>query len=196
MRPSLLQLTTSPRLVLPVVIVAVSIAIGGGLLARDAYQTVAQRPVNDVSPTSLAPEEQPGPRKVQLTRDAAKHPQAETVTSLLQTYFDGINDRDFDGYKASVTSDKARDKTEQQWLVGYRTTKNGSVQVHRLEYGGKDRLVALVSFTSTQDPADAPVTLEDAKCIRWRQALPIVREQGHWKIANSPPGSIPGMTKC
>lgn len=191
-----MQLTTSPRLVLPAVIVAASIAVGGGLLARDAYDASPTAGTVEGSEHSNIPaDQQPGPTKVQLTRDATKHPLAGTVRNLLQTYMDGINNHDYESWKTAVTAEKAHDQTRKQWEDGYRTTKNGSAVVSRIEVAAPNRVLVLLSFTSTQDPTYAPVTFPKA-CIRWRQALPIVREQGLWKVASTPPGSRPDTDEC
>lgn len=197
--PAIVNASVSSRWLVPVLIGVVSFALAGGLLARDLYQRAdsdaAIGPVSLPTTTSLAPEQQPGSPLVKLTPDAARHPHDETVRRLLQAYFDGINGRNYDRWKTSVTSERVRAKTERQWLRDYRSTQDGNILVHRIETAHDDTMRVLLSFTSTQDIRDAPVILP-RRCIRWWLALPIALEQGHWKIDTVPPGTVPEMAAC
>ncbi|MGH3434516.1 MAG: hypothetical protein ACRDQB_16950 [Thermocrispum sp.] len=186
------------RWLLPVLIGVVSLAVAGGVLAREFYQRerAQTRPTVELpAATSLKPAEQPGSPEVSLTPDAARHPHGETVRALLEAYTNGINERNYERWKTAVSAERIADKPEQKWLEGYRSTRNGSILVHRIETGPDDALRMLFSFTSTQDLADAPPTLQST-CIRWRLMLPIVRQNGQWKIATVVPGTIPESRRC
>lgn len=178
------------RWLAPVLVVVVSLAVAGGLLARDLYQREEpDRAAAEVPAASaLKPSEQPGPREVKLTPDAANHPYGDTVSSLLQSYIDGINGRNYDRWKTAVTVERVRKQPERQWLQDFRSTRNGSVLVHRIESTPNGTLRVLVSFTSTQDRDDAPDTLKET-CIRWQLAWPLAQERGQWKIAPVPQGT-------
>lgn len=186
------------RWLLPVLIGVVSLAVAGGLLARDFYQrerpeerTAVQLPASK----SLKPGEQPGSPEVKLTPDAARHPHGETVRALLEAYTNGINSRNYDRWKTAVSMKRIQLRSEKDWLVDYRSTRNGSPLVHRIETGPDGTLRMLFSFTSTQDIRDAPPTLR-VKCIHWRLTLPIVLENGQWKIASVVAGTVPEFEKC
>ena len=187
------------RWLVPVLVAVVALTVGGGLLVRELYrqpestdrQVVAALPPE----TSLRPDQQPGPRTVELTADAVAHPEDEPVRALLQTYFDAINDRSYDRWKTTVTTDRVRAKSQSEWLAEYRSTQDGSIIVYRIESTPQNGLQVLLAFTSTQNVADAPPNLPEA-CIRWRLALPVVREGGQWKVDTVPSGTVPESAKC
>lgn len=186
------------RWLAPVLILVVSVTVAGGLWVRDLYQRSETSDPGALAvpqSQSLAPHEQPGSSEVQLSTDAARHPHSQTVRGLLQAYIDGINERNYDKWKTSVTLARINDKPEDAWLEAYRSTTNGSVVVHRIETAPDDRLRVLVGFTSTQDAADAPEKFV-AECIKWRLVLPLTQEDGHWKIDVTPPGSPVERSRC
>lgn len=188
----------SLRWLMPALVVAASVALGGGLIARDFYTGASggePAPVTASGTTSLAPELQPGSPVVQLSPDAAEHPHDQTVRRLLQAYFDGINGRNYERWKTAVTRGRVRAITEQQFLTDFRSTRDGSILVHRIESAPQGKLRVLLSFTSTQDVADAPPTLPEP-CIRWSLSLPLALENGQWKIDTVVSGTVPEYRKC
>lgn len=185
------------RWVLPVVLLAVSLTAAAGLLARQVYTARASTdPPAVVQPSlSVAPEEQPGDAMVRGTADATSHPLYETVRQLLQTYFDAINAKNYRGWRAAVTSKRAENEPEREWQVAYRSTRDGSVVVHRIESGPVDSMRVLVSFTSVQNPEDAPLELAEP-CIRWRVVLSLTVEGNDWKLDTGPTSATPEHDKC
>ncbi|SFO86388.1 hypothetical protein SAMN05421810_101228 [Amycolatopsis arida] len=188
---------TLPWLV-PALVVVVSLAVGGGLLARELYRPPEQ-PVDAViaTPTStpLPPDQQPGSPMVRLARGAATHPEGEPVRRLLQAYFDAINGRNYERWKTTVTVERVAVKPKREWLTEYRSTRDGNILVYRIETAPQGRLQVLVAFTSTQDVADAPPGLP-ATCVHWRLALPVLREGGQWKLDTVPAGTTPEREPC
>ncbi len=182
---------TTARWLAPVLIAVVSLAVAGGVLAREFYQREKPEAVAVALPTttSLKPSDQPGPREVQLSPDAAQHPYGQTVRSLLQAWMDGINDRNYEKWKTAVTIDRVRKSPKHQWLKDFGTTRNGSLLVRRIESAPNGTLRVLVSFTSTQAPEHAPERTPGATCNRWDLAWPLVLEDGQWKIAAVPKGT-------
>jgi hypothetical protein len=185
------------RLLVPILLAVLAVALGGGVAARELYRPESRDAVGKTvsSPPTVSPEEQPGPPVVQLTPDAMRHPRSGTVRRLLQTHFDAINGRNYARWKTTVTSDRIRDKTRDSWLADYRTTRDGSIVIQRIERASERRLAVLVAFTSTQDVADAPPQLP-AQCIRWRLRLPVTMENGQWKIDTVPVGTAPEHDRC
>ncbi|WP_246076323.1 hypothetical protein [Amycolatopsis cihanbeyliensis] len=187
-----------PRWLVPVLIVVVSLTVGGGLLARELYKLPDRNEDTEgVLPTttSLPPEQQPGPSQVELTPGAAAHPENESVRQVLQTYVDAINQGNYAAWTTTVTRDRVQERTESQWRFQYRSTEDGSVLVHRVETVPDGSLRVLVGLTSTQDPVDAPADLPEP-CIRWHLTLPMTVEGGSWKIDSVPAGSTPEYGKC
>ncbi|NIJ13536.1 hypothetical protein FHU38_003880 [Saccharomonospora amisosensis] len=192
--------TPSPgllRWLVPVLIVVVSLTVGGGLLARELYQPPRRDdgPATSVRATTpWPPGRQPGSPKVGFTGDAAAHPEAEPVRRLLQEHFDAINARDYDRWARTVVAERTQTQPRPEWLANYRSTRDGSILVYRIE-AAPNGLTVLIGFTSTQDVADAPPELPEA-CIRWRLALPLARQHDGWRIDTLPAGSTPEYTSC
>ncbi|SDZ42744.1 hypothetical protein SAMN05421504_11650 [Amycolatopsis xylanica] len=188
--------TSTQRWLIPALIVVVSLTVGGGLLARELYSPPAAAPiVPGTLPTSvsLAPEDQPGSDEVFLTADAAAHPDGEGVRGALQIYFRSINQKNYDLWASVASAKRLSSKPRDQWLDDYKSTKDGSVLIYRIE-APVGSLRVLVGFTSTQAVESAPGDLMEP-CIRWRVVLPMVNENGAWKI-DPADGSTPEKEKC
>ena len=185
-----------PRWILPVVLVAVIITAAAGLVARAVYT----RPVEEasaavVAPNKNPPAEQPGDATVTAVTDAASHPLYEPVRALLQTIFDSINSRNYDRWRAVVNPGRAKNEPQDKWLANYRSTKDGSIVVRRIESGPAGAARVLLSFTSLQDPNDAPAELPE-RCIQWRVIWPIAFLDGAWKLDVGTTGSAAQHDKC
>ncbi len=186
------------RWLIPVLVVVISLTVGIGLLARELYrrpEVPVGEPVAGTSPSSVAPGEEPGPGKVEVSADVAAHPQDSAVWAVLQRYFDSINTRDYPLWTTVVSNERKRTKSATEWKRDYRSTHDGSILVYRVEPGGLGSLRVLVAFTSTQNVDDAPVYLPE-RCIRWRLVLPLKLENGGWKIDVTDGGTIPEHEKC
>ncbi len=167
------------------------LAAGAGLLLRDpAREPVAAPPGNATVTTTrqLAPDEQPGPRMVRFAEDAAEHPDRDTVQDLLQGHFDAINFGDYSRWASTVVAERAAGTPEDVWREEYATSTDGNIIVHRMEPRPGGGLTVLLSFTSVQDPDDAP---EDApfRCLRWHVSYPVVGESGELRLGPGDPGT-------
>jgi len=165
--------------------------VARAVYARPAEETTAAA----VPPQNTPPTEQPGNATVTATTDAAAHPLYETMRGLLQTYFDAINGHRFDQWRTVVSARRARLQPEKDWLTAYQSTKDGSIVVYRIESGPPNTGRILMSFTSVQDPRDAPPELPE-RCIRWKVVFPVAFEDGEWKLDSGPPSSAPQHEKC
>src|SRR5699024_231192 len=191
---------TRQRWLLPVLVVVTALTVSGGLLAREYYDVKQSHAGSHESTTttvnrdSSAAREPHGSSTVELTAAASSHPQSEKIHTLLQDYFDAINQRDYALWSSTVTTDWVRKKPEHQWRSGYNSTHEGNAVVYRIDPVSPQRLRILVAFTSTQDPGDAPDELP-ADCIRWHLALPAVEVTGEWALAK-PPQPTPERSRC
>lgn len=192
--------TGSPRQLwlLPVLLIAVIMTAAGGLLARDLYEEPPAAPPPTVvvtSPAAVPSGEQPGPATVRGTADAVAHPLYATLQPLLQTYFDAINAKDYARWASVVTLERQINQPEEKWHRDFRTTRDGTIVVHRIEAGGDGTARALMTFTSTQDVDDAPDELP-SPCIHWNVVWAFATEDGQWKLTSGPASAAPRHEPC
>ena len=178
----------------------VIVAAAGGYFVRELYQQPpAQVAVQEQEPApssaAVPLDKQPGSGQVKARHDFAEHPLQGAIWPMLQGPFDSINARDYDKWRTTVTRQRAATFPEGTWRQDYRSTKDGSILVHRIDSAPNGRLRVMVSFTSTQDVTDAPPELPKA-CIRWRIVLPLTKEDNRWKIDVGPEGASPGHDEC
>jgi hypothetical protein len=140
--------------------------------------------VSGTTPTGSAP----GPSDVQLSPDAAAHPRADELKALLQRHFNAINSRDYEAWAGTVVDRRSREMPKEQWLAEYATTKDGSILLHRVE-ANAEGLVLLLSFTSTQDAANAPKNLPGSRCTRWWVSYRVLTVRGQPRIGDGIPNS-------
>ena len=118
---------------------------------------------------------------VELSQDAAAHPLAPAVRSLLQRHFDAINNRDYAVWASTVVARRSREMPESKWQSDYVSTKDGSILVHRIE-PSQEGTVVLISFVSIQGAAQAPTSLPGSTCTRWWVSYRVVTERGQPRI--------------
>ncbi|MBB4967783.1 hypothetical protein [Saccharothrix violaceirubra] len=164
----------SIRVLAPVVLAVAALTAAVGVFAREVYQRPDPTGAGElVTGSAAVPRaDEPGTTTVQLTVDAASHPDGPRVRDLLQQYFDALNAHDFAAWTGMVTPERLERADRDRWLADYDTTRNGSVVVRRLETTTTDRLRVMITFTSTQDVAKAPPALP-VDCIRWRVVYPL-----------------------
>lgn len=175
-----------------VVLVVLAGAVGAGVLLRDVQPaTGAGRngSIGDSIGSKASPRSpEPGPATVMLVEDVAVHPDADRIRKVLQTYFDAINAGDYPLWRSAVIPQLARDIGESAWHAQYRSTLDGGIVVHRLEPRPGGGLVALTSFTSLQNPADAPPEVP-VRCLRWWVSYPLIGEGDQVRMGPTAPSA-------
>lgn len=183
------------RWLVPVVVVVLSVTVGGGLLAREIYRRPDQ-PADDASIAVSTPSSSSigAPAAVddgvRMTDDAKRHPQADAVRRVLEKYFKAINTKQYPLWTDVVTDERAAGQSQSDWTKGVRTTKDSDALVYRIERSAGNSLRVLVGFTSRQARDDAPVFFREP-CIKWRLVLPMVMEDKALKIAAAIDGGPP-----
>lgn len=189
----------SPRQLwlLPVLLITVIATALGALVARGVYTDPPPTlpPVVQPSSSSVPREEQPGPAAVQGTADATAHPLYRTLQPLLQTYFDAINEKDYARWAGTVTEERLAQQSEDKWHADYRTTRDGSIVMYRIEARGNGTARVLLRFTSTQEVEASPPELP-APCIHWNVVWAFARDRGEWKLAAGPTSATPKHEEC
>ena len=172
------------------VVIVLAGAAAVGFLLRDQRPVAGVGSVNSLggSTGKNAPPSRPvpGPPTVVLVEDVALNPDADRIRTVLQTYFDAINAGDYKLWRSAVIPQWARDTGEAAWRAQYRSTLDGSMVVHRLEPRIGGGLVALTSFTSLQNPADAPPELQ-VRCLHWWVAYPLIGQGEALRLGPSAP---------
>ncbi|WP_410571956.1 hypothetical protein [Amycolatopsis sp. cmx-4-61] len=187
------------RWLVPVVVVVLSVTVGGGLLARELYRRPDQ-PADDTSVAAATPSTagSGAPAAVDdvaMTDDAKAHPQADAVRKVLKKYFAAINTKQYQQWTAVVTDERAAGQSQGDWKKGVRTTKDSNALVYRIERASGNSLRVLVGFTSRQELDDAPPFFREA-CIKWRLVMPMVVDKGVLKVAAVDGGPPPEHEKC
>ena len=174
-----------------VVIVVLTGAAGAGVLLRGLSRSAAAARISSSGGTQAGPRPpEPGPATVVLVEDVALHPEADRIRKVLQKYFDAINAGDYPLWRSAVIPQWARDVGESAWHSQFRSTLDGSIVVHRLEPRVGGGLLVLTSFTSVQNPADAPRELP-VRCLRWWVSYPLIGEGDQLRLApNSPSADL------
>ncbi|HEU5471389.1 MAG TPA: hypothetical protein VFV67_12105 [Actinophytocola sp.] len=177
-------MSAKPRWVLPVVLIAMIATVSVGIVARQLYFEPEPLPPAAVLPSEseIPDSAQPGDPTVAPVEDAAQHPLYPEVRATLQTYFDAINAKDYDRWRRAVTRRFAAEYGRDQWRDDYRSTRDGSIVVWRIETGLPGTARVLISFTSTQDPRDGTHELPDADCVRWRLVYAFLYEDDVWRL--------------
>jgi hypothetical protein len=169
----------------------------GALVARSLYADQPPPPPAAVepSPSAVPPSEQPGPADVQGTADATSHPLYKTLQPLLQRNFDAINAKDYAAWAATVTAARQEAQPKDKWDIDYKTTRDGSIVIYRIEAGGDATARVLLQFTSTQSLEQAPEELP-AECIHWNVVWAFAKQKGEWKLAAGSTSASPQHEAC
>jgi hypothetical protein len=130
-------------------------------------------------------------QSVRLSDQAAAHPRAHDVQSVLQQYFDSINNRDYASWMGAVSADQSAPQTEQQWTKDYSTTVDSNLAVMVI---ADEPLRARTMFTSEQAVDLAPTNLP-VTCINWDITYLLSDQDGHLVLSGMDP-SAQSMTAC
>jgi hypothetical protein len=107
-------------------------------------------------------------------------PETTEVVALLTAYFEAINARDFPAARRTLVGRPGLPTNETEFRDQYRSTHDSDVRLLNLSPDGAGGYLASVSFTSYQDPADAPD--QASSCLIWSMAYPMVRNGGELLI--------------
>ncbi len=106
----------------------------------------------------------------------AERPETAAVVRLLTSYFGAINSRDFEAARATLVRRDGLPATEAEFQDQYRSTHDEDVRLLGLSPTGSGGYLATVSFTSYQNPADAPD--KTSSCLIWSVSYPLVQVDG------------------
>lgn len=185
----------APVLGVVVVVTAAAAVVAHGLYHRAPEP--APIPVATGTSSVVPSGAEPGPGAVSVTPDVLRDPVHVDVRRLLQTYFDAINNRSYDQWRSAVTTNMASQKPRRAFLAGYESTRDGSILVYRVDRALDGGLRVLLTFHSTQSPADAPQG-HQAGCLVWQVVWPLSWDarEAKWKVDAGTTATSPQVNPC
>jgi hypothetical protein len=199
--------------VIAVVIAAAGTAAGLWLSGRHAATPVSQpgsgRPIATVSRSPAAASTQPTPTlpsppastaptfgngTVRVASGLTANPDTAPIVTLLDQYFAAINARDYQGYIGLLTPQEQQGLTPAQFASGFRSTVDSGARFASISTAADGRIVAVVAFTSRQNPVDS-VNHREA-CTNWRISLFLEPSGSGYLIGKPPPGYQASYAAC
>jgi hypothetical protein len=111
--------------------------------------------------------------QLEVSADAWSDPLGQSVADALGNYFDAINNHDYAAWVATVTPAFAASNPEAQWEKRYQTSRVGNIRLSRIDQAEPGRLLAMVTFVSTQSVAEAPAGAKSGR-VCWGLTFPVV----------------------
>jgi hypothetical protein len=123
-------------------------------------------------------------------------PRAPGVAAVLDTYFNGINDKDYDAVAGVLDPEGVIDPGNPSHMdalaEGTRSTHDSDIVLNSLTGARADRLKAGVDFRSEQASGDGPLRAPEETCTRWSLVYTItVRSDGAYLIRGGKGSSVP-----
>lgn len=189
----------SPRWwVLPVIVIVVMVTALGGFVAHDAYRRPAAATSSPPVSTSMSSDGASiaaGLIPVRLSRDAASYPLSSAAASVVQRFFDAINNKRYDEWRSIATAARIARQPLAQWLDAYGSTQDSEIDIYRIDPAPEDSLRVLLGFVSHQSADKAPKGFPFT-CIRWHVVFPLTLVRGEWKLDADPSSKTPQQEKC
>lgn len=117
---------------------------------------------------------------------AVRDPRAEDVAAMLDTYFTGINERDYAAVAGVLDPAGELDPGVPAQLAafarGTSTTRNSDIVLRRLAAGAAGRLRAEVTFRSRQEAGHGPPERLAETCTRWRIVYVLSASGGTYRM--------------
>ncbi|MCA2215392.1 hypothetical protein [Jidongwangia harbinensis] len=141
----------------------------------DETEPTPDLPPDQTEPTPEVPEPTPEvPDQVGLVRiDAGlPDPPAAEVARVFDTYFSGINTKDYDSVRPVLDPAGVVDPTDDAQMAvfaeGTATTQDSDITLRSIEGADGDPVRALVTFRSRQDAGDGPKGRSQETCTHWQ----------------------------
>jgi hypothetical protein len=117
------------------------------------------------------------------TPAASATPDVQAIQSALSTYFNAVNNRDYDTAWAQYTpQEQARIGSEQQYIQGEETTHVSNMALTGVVSRSPGVAQVTYTFTSTQDASKSP---DGQPCDSWTLVYTMVSTGSAWLIDNA-----------
>jgi hypothetical protein len=131
---------------------------------------------------------------VSIAADVSQDPDASSVATFLNQYFTAINNHDYQSYISLLSSQEGQGLTQEQFDNGYGSTADSAETLLGISTAANGDLIASVTFTSHQNPADSPDQQES--CTDWRISLFLEQGGGGYLVEKPPPGYHASYQAC
>jgi hypothetical protein len=142
-----------------------------------------------------APEPQPTAAGIVGIGPAVADDRAGEVAAMFDTYFSGINDKDYDRVATVLDPAGSIDPADADEMAalerGTRTTVESDIRLLSLSDLDEGRLLADVAFRSTQDPGSGPKGRTSETCTRWQIAYEVSTSSGAYRLVKGKASSAP-----
>ncbi|BBH66774.1 hypothetical protein ACTI_34590 [Actinoplanes sp. OR16] len=119
------------------------------------------------------------PARLVTVDSEVTHEQADEVAAMLESYFTGINTKDYAKVAEVLAPDGELDPDDPEQMArfsdGTATAKDSDVVLHDLTDLGGGRLGADVTFRSRQEAGDGPEGRPGETCTEWRVSYTITK---------------------
>ncbi|RJQ80390.1 hypothetical protein D5S17_07955 [Pseudonocardiaceae bacterium YIM PH 21723] len=156
-----------------ILVLALVAATGLGLLARDVYRPAGLTSAGTESAPPTMVGEPPGELKIWTTADVDLNSRRDELVDLLGRHFTAINTRNYDAWASTVVPRRVAEYPRGKWLGDFSTSRDGTVNLYRVEAAQGGALRLMLSFVSTQDLAHAPPDAQYT-CLQWRAVYSLI----------------------
>jgi hypothetical protein len=158
---------------IPLGLVVLLVAAGGGVLLAQQEFAGSQRASQRERAAQAAGSERTSRSGVVYSADAAAYPDQRIIEGLLDNYFDGINRKNYELWRSTVTPSKWSELPKSKWGEAYGSTRDFDIRVNRIDPAQDRSALVMLSFKSEQDIEDAPPQVK-ARCVQWNVVYPVV----------------------
>jgi len=148
-----------------------------------AVATQSSRPTTSSSSAPSRPATS-GHGVVRVAPGLSGNPLATPVTALLDKYFTAISNRDYQSYISLLSPQEQQGLTPAVFNNGYRSTRDSAEML--VSISTTNGTVAIVTFTSHQNPADSVNGQES--CTKWQISM-FLQQNGSDYLIGKPPAS-------
>jgi hypothetical protein len=132
--------------------------------------------------------------QVTIAAAVSQDPDVPSVATFLNQYFTAINNHDYQSYISLLSSQAGQGLTQEQFDSGYGSTVDSAETLLTISAAANGDLVASVTFTSHQNPADSPNQQES--CTDWKISLFLEQGGGGYLIDKPPASYHAGYQAC
>jgi len=190
---------TGRRGLFAVVAVVAVLAAGGGAYALAS--SLGRHPAPSAQPTASSTGQagtssasaSPTASLVAVGPGLASSAAMPTVETLLSHHFDAINRHDYPEYAATLNPAEQAEQSESIFDSGYSTTTDSGITLTSLTDNGSGGLIATVTFTSRQAPAQS---VDNSACNDWTLSLYLVPLGSGYLIGPAPSSYQPSHSDC